>query len=245
MPIGEPAPRVAIRLLTYNIQFGQRWPEIRALIRAADADVICLQEVPNPEYPLPRVAPREAICADLDLPYACEMLWFDGPRHVGNMTLVRGCIGATTTLCIPGGRPYGIMNEVECGAARFNLVNVHLSPVESPLVFNFWPSERIRRREAVHLNEACYNAALPTVAAGDFNAFHLTPTMQTLASAWRDSRTVRSGGPFATRSTFGLPFVLDHVLLRGDVRAESYRVLDSDASDHRPVLVTLSLAAVN
>jgi len=218
---------------------------MRDLILAAEADVICLQEVPNRAYPLPSVAPREVICADIQHPHACEMLWFDGLRHVGNMTLVRGQIGPTAQLCIPGRPPYAIVNEVTCGQARFILVNVHLTPVESPLLINFWPSEFIRVREARDLNQACEDAMLPVVAAGDFNSFQPTPSMQTLASAWRDSRAARRGGPFATRPTFGLPLVLDHVLLRGDVRAESYEVIDSDASDHRPVLVTLSLPAVN
>jgi len=241
--------RVRIRLLSYNILFGQRWPEIRDLIRRVDPDVICLQEVPADDYPLPVFTPAAAILRDFPWPHACHILWTDGPRRVANMTLVRddgerrGDIAPSRILGVEGQQPYAISNVVTCRGARFEVVNVHLTPMLGPPLLTFALSEVLRFREALHLNRHADRARMPVIAAGDYNTFRGAPACLALFRRWADSRTCRKGGPFGTRATYGIPFVIDHVLLRGDAHAESYEVLDCDASDHRPIVTEISVPA--
>ena len=239
--------RVRIRLLSYNILFGQRWPEIRDLIRRVDPDVICLQEVPADDYPLPVITPAAAILRDFPWPHACHILWTDGPRRVANMTLVRddgehrGDLGPSRILAVGGQQPYAISNVVTCRGSRFEVVNVHLTPMLGPPLLAFPFSEVLRFREALHLNRHADGAATPVVAAGDFNSFRGAPACLALFRRWADCRARRKSGSFGTRATYGIPFVIDHVLLRGDARAEGYEVLDCAASDHRPIVTEISV----
>ena len=157
----------------------------------------------------------------------------------GNMTLVNGWIGPGRMLRRESGRPYGFACDVEIGSVHLTVVNLHLAPLgrRNPLAFAV--------AERQHLGEMSDRTCRfrghdgPVVAAGDFNSFWPAPGCWFMRRHWNDCRASGRGRQRSTRPTFGLPFVIDHVFVRGNVRPVEYRVIEGGGLDHRPVIVGL------
>jgi len=231
--------------MTYNILYGWRWEQALDLIRTCPADIIALQEVPDEQNPAGGT-PASRILRDLEMPGFCAMLWGRGRDRIGNLTLVRGRIGGSAILKVPWSRPYGIVNEVEVRGVRLMVANVHLTPMIGPPLLTFLPSEVWRLRETLDLTRRFAPAdgssgQPPVIALGDFNTFRLAPACRVMHRGWSDCRGAARGRHPATRPTYGLPFVIDHIFTRGDVAVSEYAVLDHGGSDHRAVFARLRL----
>ncbi|MCZ6698851.1 MAG: endonuclease/exonuclease/phosphatase family protein [Planctomycetota bacterium] len=233
-----PTVHADIRIMTHNILFGWKWGRVLDLIRFERPDIICLQEVPHRDHRLGG-APPERIIDDLQLPNAYEMLWGAAPNAIGNMTLVRGGVGPGEILKVRWTRPYGIANRVETCGVRLTVANVHLSPMKGPPPLTFLPTEIARFREARDLSRRFATIDTPAVALGDFNTFHPAPGCWVMNRGWTDCRRAAGGRHGATRPTYGLPFVIDHIFTRGHGKVLDYRVIESGASDHRAVIATV------
>ncbi|MEE8170428.1 MAG: endonuclease/exonuclease/phosphatase family protein, partial [Phycisphaerae bacterium] len=82
---------------------------------------------------------------------------------------------------------------------------------------------------------------LPVVALGDFNSFRPAPAYRIAARGMRDCRPFAKTPQPATRPTYGLPVVIDHIFVSPSIRVLDYRVIRAPGSDHYPVLATLQL----
>lgn len=241
-PSVQAATSVELRVVTYNIWCGRRWAECLSALRKIDADVICLQEVVPDDAPRARGLPTASrIAADLGLRSRFEALWRRLAVPVGNMTLVRGRIGEPRVLHVGTSEPYGLVTRVEVGGVEFILVNVHLAPLVGPPAISFLPSEVLRLREALHLDRTLRTIRGPVVVAGDFNSFRGAPAYAASTRRLRDVRRMRPGRHLATRPTYGLPFVIDHVLVSEEIGALDYAVHAGDGSDHRLVSTRLRI----
>jgi endonuclease/exonuclease/phosphatase family metal-dependent hydrolase len=237
-----PEPRfTTLTAMSYNILIGSNWDKTRQLIRDNPADIICLQEIPEDNHPHPGTTGLSQIAADLDMPHEMEFLWHTAPRRFGNMTLVAGRISESRILHAPPSRPYGMLNDVEIRGARLTIANIHLSPVIGLPPIGFPITEPLRLREARHLTRSVEAISSPVIAVGDFNSFWPAPTCVHMRKRWRDCRTEDSGPRHATRPTYGIPFVIDHIFVRGNVRIRDYRVLLGGGSDHRAVIAALDV----
>lgn len=232
---------VTLKLMTYNIEYGLRWPAVRDLIAANDADIVCLQEVPQAGFSEPESVHPLEILALLDRPHDFRLLWNRSPKQVGNMTLVRGRIEHQAVLRAPPMQPYGIASVVRVRGVRCVVVNVHLKPLLGPPPLAFALTEPARVKEVVHLCRVMEAEPRPVVAAGDFNSFWPAPACWAMRRRWRDCRASAGGRYPPTRPTYGLPFVIDHVFTRGPITTLDYEVLQGGGSDHRAVRVTLEL----
>lgn len=235
--------RATVRIMTFNIEFGLQWAVIRERILAERVDILCLQEVPEAGHrERSAVRPRQ-ILADFPWPHDCAMLWHRRPRRIGNMTLVRGRIGPGRVLHTPLSAPYGMVNQVEVHGTRLTIANVHMTDMFGPPPVAFVVSETHRLREALDLGRRFRCHHRPVVALGDFNTFWPAPGCWVMRRDWTDCRSAVGGRHPPTRPTYGLPFVIDHVFVRGDVRVLRYRVLPAGGSDHRAVIADLSVPA--
>lgn len=239
---GAEAGTVTVRLMTFNIQCGLQWPDVRHLILAQDVDIICLQEVPQDGHSQRDFVRVSEILDLLDWPHDLRMLWSRPPRQIGNLTLVRGRIEPGPVLKIPLTQAYGFTSRVEVGGARLTVANLHLSPLGGPPPLAFAATEILRLREVRHLNKCFGDRHSPAVAVGDFNSFWPAPACWVMRRSWKDCRNEVGGVHLATRPTYGLPFVIDHVFMRGGVRAVDYEVLPGGGSDHRAVIATLQVS---
>lgn len=233
--------RATVRIMSYNILYGFDWEAVRDLIRANPVDVLCLQEVPQEGYSDAEAVSPQSIMTDFDWPNDLAMLWHPVPRRAGNMTLTQGAIRPGEVLRAWPTWGYGILNEIVVNGAKLVVANTHLSPMFGPPVASFLPTEVFRLREVLHLTRRCQGFGGPVVALGDFNSFWPAPVCWYMRRHWQDCRLEVGGAHLSTRPTYGLPFVIDHIYTRGDVSVEDYRVIDGPGSDHRPVIVQLSL----
>ena len=233
--------RGSIRFLTYNILFGRNWRESLAVIRDADADVICLQEiVPDDSHHAPSCS-IERVADDIGMPYDFAYLWGKARKRLGNATFAKDGVFEREVLRAWPTPAYGLANRVAVGDMRFQVANIHLSPMWGPAPLMFLPSECLRRIEAGHLSSWAERAADPIVAAGDFNTFSIAPAYRRMARDWRDARRAVGHRVRPTRPTYGLPFVIDHIFVRGAAETCDYTVFPGGGSDHRAVLATLKL----
>ncbi len=241
MSTGAQAETTTIRLMTFNIQCGLCWPDVRRLILAQDVDIICLQEVPQPRHSQPDYVRVSQILGLLDWPHDLRMLWSRHPRQIGNLTLVRGRIAPGPVLKIPMSPAFGFISRVEVGGARLTVANLHLSPLGGPPPLAFPVTEVLRLREVRHLTKSLGGGPVPTVAVGDFNTFWPAPACWMMRQSWKDCRNEVGGDHLPTRPTYGLPFVIDHVFMRGGISAVGYEVLPGGGSDHRAVIATIQV----
>lgn len=230
-----------LRVLTFNILFGRNWAESLAVIRDADADVICLQEVvPDDSFYAP-FTPIDRIIDDIAMPHDYAYLWGRGEKRLGNLTFARDDVAERTILRTWPTPAYGMANRVSVGTTRLTIANIHLSPMLGPPPLMFWPSECLRRLETGHLSRWAQSHCGPIVAAGDYNSFAMAPATRRMARGWQDARIAARGATAPTRRTYGLPFVIDHIFVRGGLAACEYTVLPGGGSDHRAVLATLKV----
>lgn len=234
------ASTVDVRVMSYNILLGRRWDEALELIRRHDCDVICLQEVPSETGHWHGVTP-DRVLRDIARPGAYAPLWYRPPRSLGNLTLVRGEIDSAKVLHLPPSRPYGILNRVAVHGVSLLVANVHMTPMMGPPPIAFPFSEIQRTREALHLSRTAGAHDGPALAVGDFNSFWPAPACLVMRRRWTDARKSVPGRHLATRPTYRLPFVIDHIFVRGPAEVVAYDVIDGPASDHRAVVARLRI----
>ncbi len=238
----QPPAAVKIRVLSYNILYGCRWTQVRDLLLANPADIICLQEVPQHGHRRPNAVRADQILHDLDRPHSLAMLWYRPPRRVGNMTLVAGSIDKGQILSTSLSQPYGLVNRVVVGGVNLTVVNVHFTEMLGPPPIAFPFSEMLRTREALDLTRRFRGRQEPVLVLGDFNSFWPAPACWVMRTNWTECRRAVGGRHPGTRKTYGLPFVIDHIFVRGPVRVHDYRVIDGGGSDHRAVYAALEVA---
>ncbi len=233
--------RAVIRLMSYNIEMGLAWPAALDLIRSQTFDVLCLQEIPEELHPNRSVVRPSRVLSDLSMPADLRMLWYRTPRRIGNATFTSGHLSPGPILQVPQSKPYGMTTEVKVGGVAMTIYNIHMTEMLGPPLVAFPISEMYRLRESQDLTRRAAKLKTPVVALGDFNTFWPSPAAWVLRRDWRDCRTEIGGRHAATRPTYGLPFVIDHVLVRGDIRVLDYQVISGAGSDHRPIRVVLEV----
>lgn len=232
--------RDSLRVVTYNIRFGEKLDQALADLRGdprlADADVLLLQEM-QPEG-----------CERLARALGCEFVYYPAsihPHHdklFGNAILTRGRIVAQGFVPLPTTGPFAgtqrlaVWADVEFGARRLRVVNLHASTM-------MVPAEQRRgqiRRLAAAL--ATFEGAL--LVGGDFNTVS-GHEVRLLARELRrlDLREARYGDQDTGHPGWwrwaGLSAPLDHLFSRG-LTAGSAGVADgAKASDHIPVWAVL------
>lgn len=239
-PSAHAAP-AALRLMSYNVNYAN--PDVTGTldaIAAADADVVLLQEIDRGwedvlDKRFARAYPHRAfrlharaaggLAVLSKLPLAEEQLvptppegWYPAQRVV-----------------VDG--PFG----------KVQMLNVHLRPARDR---NGWitgyqttPRHRLAQAKAFF---GKLTGGVSTLVAGDFNELPdglavAYLTLQGLArvqtagpTTWHYAKVIRG------RKLSMLSMDIDHVLVDDTLAASDAQVLDAGASDHRPVVVTLS-----
>ena len=224
-----PAPRPALRIVTFNVEYGKRVERAIAGLREHPslqaADVLLLQEMDGPGV--------EAVARALALNCAYFPASRDqkSGRDMGNAILSPWPITEPRKLLLPHrsrvihrGRA-AVTAVVVIDGRPVRVYSVHLG---SPLGIS--GSHRRAQAEVVLADAASHPG--PTIIAGDLNSHSLGELF------------VERGYEWATRSVGRTVhhFSFDHVFLRelpGRLAAGVAREV-ADASDHRPVWATLA-----
>lgn len=239
-----------VRVLTYNIHAGKdaaqqhNLERVAQVIADADADIVLLQEVD-------RRTQRS-----------------DGEDHLAELARLTGMHSAFAKSLDYQGGEYGIavLSRFPLDSARVvrldvrppqersggvyeprvglhviartprgavHVVNTHIDPGAAPLY---------RHQEVIGLLAHMARSVPPDAAlvfGGDLNARPETPEIAALALSFHDAwNRCGDGGPGYSFPAAVPDRRIDYILLRG-VACTAARVLDTQASDHRPVLAIL------
>jgi len=237
-----PADAPALRVATYNVNFGLSGDAATAAaIARLDADVVLLQETTE--------GWERTLRPLLSARYPDMRFWH--ARGAGGMGLLARVPVEAAELLPPEGQGWfpALRVVVQSDIGKAQLLSVHLRPPFSDrggLVSGYFETPPVREAEMRRFLSAL-DPRLPSVVVGDFNE----PLGRAAGSALeaRGMRSVWEGGVPPTtwrwRTSAGtLRQSLDHVFYDArhfDVYAA--RVLDLGRSDHLPVLAVLGAAA--
>lgn len=222
-PPAPPENADTLRVLTYNVQQGYDPNGVKsfagqlALLRAADADIIGLQETDTS-----RIAGGNA---DLVGYFArgLNMHAYYGPKTVpgtfGIALLSRYPLQNPQTFYMysPGEQTATIVAQVRVGERDFNIYVTHLDN-DGLLVQQAAVLTHARGREAI-------------ILMGDFNATEefasYRMTVETLEDAWRIQEAQPSESP-----GFDFATCIDHIFVSPGIQVSQTRYLDNALSDH-------------
>ncbi|WP_405949342.1 endonuclease/exonuclease/phosphatase family protein [Streptomyces prunicolor] len=231
-PYGKSAdpsgPAIAeFRVLTSNVEFGQGTGSLVPVIRRERPDVVFVEEC---EYTCQATLRRDF---GTEFPYrqAVAAAGSHGSIILSRFPL-KGTRGVTGTMGMPGA-----VADVDGHPVRLQLAHP-MPPL--PNQVGLWRRELGRLRTF-----AAADATTPTILAGDFNSSQDHAAFRRiLDTGVRDAARMAGhprtpSWPERLAPTFGTQ--IDHVLLSPDFTANSARFLDLADTDHRALLVDVTL----
>ncbi|MGH8914759.1 MAG: endonuclease/exonuclease/phosphatase family protein, partial [Acidimicrobiia bacterium] len=236
-PQGERVLGDRLRVMTYNIQSGFSKDNVWDLeatarvIEAADPDVVFLQEVSRGWLVTTGNDQLRWLSQRLDMPYA----W--GPASTddlwGNAILSHYPIASEQVVKYDSSdnlRRSALAVGIEVGDGRIlNLIGTHLdNPGEAGLA---------RAGQVAQLVELL-EPGQPAIVAGDFNATPDDVLIVDMASVGLIDSAPQAGAD-ETTSEDGRR--IDYIFVTSEFDVLDGQVIPTDASDHRPLVVTLAL----
>ena len=234
----DPSQGPTLTLLTYNLLAGRgSYDESIAIIRAADAEIVLLQEVG-----FPIAAQIEAQLSDL---YPYMALHPQAEQTAGQGILSRYPIEADTYwrydwLRFALGHQRA---EFTLNGQTITLYNLH--PTHPAMSGSFF-DPRNRELEIAALLAEMAEIETPIILGGDFNLTELSDDYAAITARYRDAYRDAGWGLGWTFPRWGLPVPpflrIDYVFSSPAIRALEARVIDAyGSSDHHPLLVRLLL----
>jgi endonuclease/exonuclease/phosphatase (EEP) superfamily protein YafD len=214
------------RVLTSNVEFGRGTPALVPVIRAGRPDIVFVEEC---EYTCQARLKREF---GGDYPYrrAVEAGGSKGSIILSRFPL-KDAAGVSGTMGMPGA-----VADVRGHAVRLQLAH----PVPPlPGQVDVW------RRELGRLRDVAAAARTPMILAGDFNASQDHAAFRRILDTGLSDAARLAGHdrtpswPARTTPTIGAQ--IDHVLVSRDFSASTARFLPVPNSDHRALLVNITL----
>lgn len=225
----EPDGRVLARLevLTSNVEFGQATDALVAAVRREEPDVVFVEEC---EYACSATL-RQTLA--VKYPYRRSV---EGVGSAGSVILSRFPLRAAPAVPATMGMP-GAVADVHGHAVRLQLAHP-MPPLPGQL--------EVWRRELGELRDfAASRGPEPTVLAGDFNASQDHAAFRAiLGTGLRDAAGLAGSGRTPTWPARTAPVIgaqIDHVLVSAAFSAGDARFLDLADTDHRALLVDLTL----
>ncbi|MEU3101000.1 endonuclease/exonuclease/phosphatase family protein [Streptomyces griseoflavus] len=226
---GDPAgpPVAELRVLTANVEFGQATGALTDAVRREKPDLVFVQEC---EYTCDAALKRELAATH---PHRQAV---EGGGSEGSVILsrhpLRPADGVPGTMGMPGA-----LADVDGHTVRLQLAHP-MPPL--PEQVRLWQRELGRLRDA-----AAAGPDTPAVFAGDFNATQDHAAFRRiLDTGLRDAARLDGADrtpTWPTRTTPAFGAQIDHVLVSRHFTASRARFLDLPDTDHRALLVDLTL----
>lgn len=228
-------------LMTYNVNYANPEPD-RSIdaIAAADADVVLLQEITD--------AWRARLVKRLARQYPHQV--FHPARAGGLAVLSKREIRSDELFSPPAGGFFPAERlVVATPIGDVQILHVHLRPnIDGGDWIRGWQTTPPVRRREIESYFPKLSPGTPTIVAGDFNELPSGLAIAFLAD--HGFARVATTGPatwhhvldVAGAKISALSLDIDHVVIDRSLSSSDARVLDTGASDHRPVLVRLQRA---
>jgi endonuclease/exonuclease/phosphatase (EEP) superfamily protein YafD len=226
-----PAGAIPVRVVSANILLdNDRIGDLAAELVASDADVIVLQEV-TPEH----LASMQG--SDLWATYE-HRLAHALPGYQGGLILSRFAFSTDEVVDL-GGSPM-LRATIQTPSGALDIIDMHASaPINAE-------NTAVWLRQLDELTTIAADTSLPHLVIGDFNAtLDHEPLRRVVASGLRDAVREAGWGYGATWPRWDgvIPSLmrLDHALVSAEVSVLSVTTQTSAGSDHRRLVVDLSL----
>lgn len=237
----DPPKPPAWKVMSYNVNFAN--PDVPGTldaIAAEDADVVLLQEIDR--------GWQEALAKRFAKLYPHQAFRLHRRSAGGLAVLSKVEISSEALVPTPPEGWFPAQRVVIAGPlGPVQMLNVHLRPaVERGSWLRGFQSTPPHRLAQIRAFWPALAKDVPTLVAGDFNEDTYGTAVQfvedqglarvptTGKTTWRYER-IADGKPFTL-----LAMNIDHVMLDPHLAATEARVLDAGASDHRPVVVTVT-----
>ena len=248
-------PDRTVRVLVYNIHAGKdaagrgNLEDVAALVKSTDADVVLLQEVDRGTQRSGNVDQVQVLMDRTEFGGAFgRTLDYDGGEY-GIAALSEDGFSYSDTMSLPvsppqaraGGshEPRGVLvTIVRTRLGRWQALNTHLDASAG---------DEYRQQEADRIGELLRERraiGLPIVVGGDFNATPDSAVVKKLLGfGLRDAWAECGQGDGFTFPAAKPIKRIDYLFLTGALTCSAAQVLDTTISDHRPLLVTVTLPA--
>jgi endonuclease/exonuclease/phosphatase family metal-dependent hydrolase len=236
-------PDRPVRFVSYNILHNQRGKDaILAEIQRLEPDFVLLQEVESRD--VDEMARRLGMRSAYEgrVYYPSENL--AGRRASwGNAILSKHPLYEAESIPNPGGGSFGVWAAAVVDGKKFYVASVHLSATWKVSVSHANEQANRRHGELRNLVNAWgADRKPPIVVGGDFNQLPMGNNYYEMTRHWTDAlgalgktdNTFKSGLLVRTR--------IDYLLSSREWQPQEGGVVNTDASDHRPIWVTLEKA---
>jgi len=244
-----PPPEIPLRVMTYNIRFGNNdLAGTAQAIRASSPDLVALQEVDVHWAARSGFVDQASTLAQqlgMDMRFAriyqlTPLRAGDPPREFGVAVLSKLPIryfrnhmitrlSTQDTTAGPALAPGFLEARVEVRGYNVRVFDTHLDYRADP---------RVRRMQVAEMLEHIGESTEPTLLFGDLNAPPDAPEIQPLFTKLRDAWPVANGPGLTDPADVPIKRI-DYVLVSKHFRVRSASVPATLASDHRPVVMDL------
>ena len=244
-----------------------RQRKIAELIIKTDADFVLLNEycqdsctivdsILKKEYPYTEEALSHKSCGDIY--YSKGELKNSGNFYIRLLKRFQPALGGESYPdSLRGRSPLAIAATISVGGDTVRIYGMHFmnnncsgisdvseySSTESirELYRHYKKAQSRRLFEAYWLKEAAAEVECPVIVMGDMNDFNCSAPLDTLTSCGlRDSWWEGGNGYGATYHAGWVRLRIDHILHSDKLKLETVKVIDTDLSDHNPVVAGFS-----
>jgi endonuclease/exonuclease/phosphatase family metal-dependent hydrolase len=249
-PVTRDADAV-VRVLVFNIHAGKdaggvpNLDGVAAVVRSTGADLALIQEVDRGTRRSGLVDQPKVLSAATGFAVAFgRSLDYDGGQY-GIAALARRGFVAQFTESLPvepaqaraGGSHEpraALVTVVRTALGNLTALNTHLDASRE----DAYRLQEVQR--VIELLERAKKSRLPVIAAGDFNAEPGSEVhKRLLAAGWRDAWLECGTGEGLTYPADKPVKRIDYVYLADPLHCSEARVIETNVSDHRPLLVTI------
>ncbi|HUD11947.1 MAG TPA: endonuclease/exonuclease/phosphatase family protein [Candidatus Saccharimonadia bacterium] len=234
-----------MKLVSWNIQGGKNLDGVASVLEQLSPDIVTLQEVKEQDGH----NSAELLARRLGYAYRFHPA-FTTERHTPSYTLGNGVLSrleviSSEVISLSALEEYEGSSATEprnASLARVNLPNGELLHVVSSHLAYSKDFERSkpRDRQIANLLKAISNTA-PVILGLDLNSEPGTSVLQTLTRHFINSDS--SSRYSWTNSKVSPPQLhrIDYILRSSDVKQRGFQIIDTDASDHRPLVLDFEL----
>lgn len=243
-----------LRLMTWNVHCSggteeARQKKIAELIMNEDADFVLLSEynqdscrvidsLLKTRYRYTEEYQSHKYCGDIF--YSKRMLSNSGHVHIPIQGKGIQTIMATLKVSRDSIQIFGVhmaSNRFDESTNENNLFNG-----SSPFV-RYKNTQKLRNFQAYWTKESVLKSSHPVIVMGDMNDFNSSPPLDTLTSCGlKDSWWEGGNGYGSTFHSGWMRLRIDHILHSKELKLERVKVIDTDLSDHNPVVAGFSIS---
>ena len=228
-------PPRKLRFVSYNILHNQRGlDKVAAEVRKLEPDFVFMQEVEFADAP--EIAKALGMTETFHPRLYETSVNLAGPRASwGNLILSRHPLYEAQSIPNPGGGSFGVWAVAVVDGKKFVVADVHLSATWNANPKHIKQSGENRNRELANLIAAWKDRGPPPIiVGGDFNQIPMGNNYALMTQEWTDALDQLDH----TGATFGeglLHTRIDYFLVTKDFKPRAAGIVESNASDHRPI----------